>query len=252
MQFARNQSNCQLVSQHDCFILGPPDQASACLYDLFASPVGTMRNPYLATQNPQQTASDPSYTTRPGDTYTCPPDNAQDSLKLSETPNPTPGGRRVYTNILEKRNARERDRVRLVNTAFRRLQRHLPEYKARKKRVSKLKILRSALTYIATLSDTLGEPIGQGDFPYHPENDPDYPINDHMYTTSPPAPLHPYPFIHHTMAYNGSWETMTSHDDVTDRYHQRFAQSAGMNGDGDLNLAPCFYTTLQLPTNGLR
>ncbi|VDP30080.1 unnamed protein product [Soboliphyme baturini] len=57
--------------------------------------------------------------------------------------------------VVEHRNARERRRVHTVNEAFTHLKRHLPSLKQKKRRVSKLKILRSAIEYIHDLQATL-------------------------------------------------------------------------------------------------
>ncbi|VDK67891.1 unnamed protein product [Litomosoides sigmodontis] len=57
--------------------------------------------------------------------------------------------------MVAKRNARERTRVHAVNQAFGALKFHLPTIRSNAKRVSKLKILRAAINYIATLTDLL-------------------------------------------------------------------------------------------------
>lgn len=59
------------------------------------------------------------------------------------------------THKIEKRNARERCRVRAVNDAFGRLRRLIPVIKARRKRVSKVKTLRKAVQYIIELQQLL-------------------------------------------------------------------------------------------------
>ncbi|OZC11556.1 Helix-loop-helix DNA-binding domain protein [Onchocerca flexuosa] len=64
--------------------------------------------------------------------------------------------------MVAKRNARERTRVHAVNQAFVALKFHLPAIRSNAKRVSKLKILRAAITYIAALTDLLR---GNADFP---------------------------------------------------------------------------------------
>uniref|UniRef100_A0A914ZHX9 BHLH domain-containing protein n=1 Tax=Panagrolaimus superbus TaxID=310955 RepID=A0A914ZHX9_9BILA len=59
--------------------------------------------------------------------------------------------RKFFSKIshsVEKRNARERTRVHTVNQAFSILKVHLPNLRANAKRVSKLKILRTAIDYI--------------------------------------------------------------------------------------------------------
>ncbi|KAL4002900.1 Helix-loop-helix DNA-binding domain family protein [Acanthocheilonema viteae] len=64
--------------------------------------------------------------------------------------------------MVAKRNARERTRVHAVNQAFVALKFHLPAIRSNTKRVSKLKILRAAINYIAALTDLLH---GNTDFP---------------------------------------------------------------------------------------
>ncbi|KAK6029769.1 Helix-loop-helix DNA-binding domain protein, partial [Ostertagia ostertagi] len=53
--------------------------------------------------------------------------------------------------VVAKRNARERTRVHTVNQAFVTLKFHLPSLRAHTKRVSKLKILNAAISYIDSL-----------------------------------------------------------------------------------------------------
>lgn len=53
--------------------------------------------------------------------------------------------------VVAKRNARERTRVHTVNQAFLVLKQHLPSLRQFTKRVSKLRILNAAITYIETL-----------------------------------------------------------------------------------------------------
>ncbi|CAA81589.1 Helix-loop-helix protein 4 [Caenorhabditis elegans] len=53
--------------------------------------------------------------------------------------------------VVAKRNARERTRVHTVNQAFLVLKQHLPSLRQFTKRVSKLRILNAAITYIDTL-----------------------------------------------------------------------------------------------------
>ncbi|VDK65871.1 unnamed protein product [Gongylonema pulchrum] len=57
--------------------------------------------------------------------------------------------------VVAKRNARERTRVHAVNQAFVTLKYHLPAVRSNTKRVSKLKILRAAISYITALTDML-------------------------------------------------------------------------------------------------
>ncbi|VDD87645.1 unnamed protein product [Enterobius vermicularis] len=56
---------------------------------------------------------------------------------------------------VSKRNERERIRVSTVNQAFLALQRHLPSIRSHNKRVSKLRILKTAISYIQSLQDLL-------------------------------------------------------------------------------------------------
>nr|KAG5709610.1 hypothetical protein BaRGS_001660 [Batillaria attramentaria] len=57
-------------------------------------------------------------------------------------------------HLVAKRNARERRRVQAVNSAFIRLRKHVP-YEPRHKRLSKVKTLRVAITYISHLQDLI-------------------------------------------------------------------------------------------------
>ena len=57
--------------------------------------------------------------------------------------------------LVEKRNARERTRVRAVNEAFYTLKAHLPSLQHSTKRVSKLKILQTALIHVDSLVEAL-------------------------------------------------------------------------------------------------
>lgn len=57
--------------------------------------------------------------------------------------------------LLEKRNARERNRVRELNIAFTRLRLLTPSLARRKKRISKLKILQKVMNYIFELENLL-------------------------------------------------------------------------------------------------
>ncbi|XP_025098598.1 uncharacterized protein LOC112566580 isoform X3 [Pomacea canaliculata] len=59
-------------------------------------------------------------------------------------------------HLVAKRNARERRRVQAVNSAFVRLRKHVP-YEPRHKRLSKVKTLRVAISYIAHLQDLIRE-----------------------------------------------------------------------------------------------
>ncbi|XP_043535191.1 achaete-scute homolog 2-like [Chiloscyllium plagiosum] len=66
-------------------------------------------------------------------------------------------GPRRAADAGDRRNARERDRVRLVNLGFANLQRHVPQSRAGK-RMSKVDTLRSASNYIRALELLLREP----------------------------------------------------------------------------------------------
>lgn len=59
------------------------------------------------------------------------------------------------THKIEKRNARERCRVRAVNDAFGRLRRLIPAIAMRRKRISKVKTLKKAVQYIIELQTLL-------------------------------------------------------------------------------------------------
>lgn len=59
------------------------------------------------------------------------------------------------THKIEKRNARERYRVKAVNNAFCRLRCLIPAIAARRKRVSKVKTLKKAVQYIMELQTIL-------------------------------------------------------------------------------------------------
>lgn len=56
---------------------------------------------------------------------------------------------------IEKRNFRERNRVKTINSAFQILQLSIPSISHRNKRTSKLKILRKAIQYIRELENLL-------------------------------------------------------------------------------------------------
>ncbi|XP_038079355.1 achaete-scute homolog 1-like [Patiria miniata] len=59
-------------------------------------------------------------------------------------------------HLVQRRNARERRRVQLVNDGFVRLRRKIPT-EPRNKKLSKVKTLRSAINYIMHLQETLNE-----------------------------------------------------------------------------------------------
>lgn len=62
---------------------------------------------------------------------------------------------RIDEYLLEKRNARERNRVRDLNIAFTKLRLLTPSLARRKKRISKLKILQKVMNYIFELENAL-------------------------------------------------------------------------------------------------
>lgn len=75
-----------------------------------------------------------------------------DNCKPNRTSSAIPSiGKPESTISVEKRNARERFRVRAVNEAFVRLRRAIPSIAVRTKRVSKVKTLQKALQYIMEL-----------------------------------------------------------------------------------------------------
>lgn len=69
------------------------------------------------------------------------------------------GKRYKDEQILAKRNARERGRVRAVNNAFSRLRLVVPAIAHRNKRVSKVKTLQKAIQYIMDLENLLYLPL---------------------------------------------------------------------------------------------
>jgi len=71
---------------------------------------------------------------------------------------------RNFHHVIDKRNARERKRVENVNDAFKRLRSHIP-YENRKKRLSKVKTLQTAMRYINYLTDLLhtADHVNEGD-----------------------------------------------------------------------------------------
>lgn len=65
--------------------------------------------------------------------------------------------RREKHHVVEKRNARERQRVQTVNSAFVRLRKAIPTENPRGKRISKVKTLQKAIAYIRGLEKLLEE-----------------------------------------------------------------------------------------------
>lgn len=60
-----------------------------------------------------------------------------------------------YQLAIEKRNFRERNRVRAINIAFQELRQTIPSISKRNKRTSKVKILMKAIQYIQELEALL-------------------------------------------------------------------------------------------------
>ncbi|XP_053692565.1 zinc finger protein ZFP2-like [Sabethes cyaneus] len=84
--------------------------------------------------------------------YTPPsPSSSSSSPSATKASNKTARNRRHHTNIIERRNQRERVRVRLVNEAFTRLRQMVPATRSSSKRVSKVKTLKRAVDYIGEL-----------------------------------------------------------------------------------------------------
>ncbi|KFD57984.1 hypothetical protein M514_01217 [Trichuris suis] len=81
------------------------------------------------------------------------------SVRLSKKSKPETAADKMHklTTAVACRNARERRRVHKVNEAFNALKSCLPSLKQRTRRVSKLKILRSAIDYIRCLQSCLPE-----------------------------------------------------------------------------------------------
>ncbi|CAF1071935.1 unnamed protein product [Didymodactylos carnosus] len=69
---------------------------------------------------------------------------------------PNRGGRKQIKTGTSKRNARERNRVRHINTCFDILRQHIPHERANKK-LSKVDTLKSAMNYIEDLQRLLGK-----------------------------------------------------------------------------------------------
>lgn len=65
--------------------------------------------------------------------------------------------KREKHHVVEKRNARERQRVQTVNSAFIRLRKAIPSENPRGKRISKVKTLKKAIAYIRGLEKLLEE-----------------------------------------------------------------------------------------------
>ncbi|XP_078507117.1 achaete-scute homolog 1-like [Lissotriton helveticus] len=63
----------------------------------------------------------------------------------------------------ERRNERERNRVKLVNLGFAHLRRHVPQAQGASRKMSKVETLRSAVDYIRELQGLLGERLSTSD-----------------------------------------------------------------------------------------
>ncbi|XP_053308521.1 achaete-scute homolog 2-like [Spea bombifrons] len=68
----------------------------------------------------------------------------------------------VLSSTSERRNERERNRVKLVNMGFAKLRQHVPQAQGPNKKMSKVETLRSAVEYIRALQALLMERQGGG------------------------------------------------------------------------------------------
>lgn len=66
--------------------------------------------------------------------------------------------KKFQTPSVSRRNARERNRVKQVNSGFATLKHHVPNLKSK---TSKVDTLRAAVDYIKTLREMIGEPLGK-------------------------------------------------------------------------------------------
>uniref|UniRef100_A0A8C5QGY7 BHLH domain-containing protein n=1 Tax=Leptobrachium leishanense TaxID=445787 RepID=A0A8C5QGY7_9ANUR len=71
--------------------------------------------------------------------------------------------RGIMSTTSERRNERERNRVKLVNMGFAKLRQHVPQAQGPNKKMSKVETLRSAVEYIRALQDLLMERQSAGD-----------------------------------------------------------------------------------------
>ncbi|KAM8927301.1 achaete-scute homolog 1-like [Pelodytes ibericus] len=71
--------------------------------------------------------------------------------------------REVISSTSERRNERERNRVKLVNMGFAKLRQHVPQAQGPNKKMSKVETLRSAVEYIRALQGLLMERQSEGD-----------------------------------------------------------------------------------------
>ncbi|KRZ78551.1 Helix-loop-helix protein 4 [Trichinella papuae] len=83
----------------------------------------------------------------------------QTNVSTEELENKKSSISRKAFSTIAYRNARERKRVHKVNIGFDQLKNHLPNLRLRTRRVSKLKILRSAIEYINSLQGILFQEV---------------------------------------------------------------------------------------------
>ncbi|KAK4325892.1 hypothetical protein Pmani_003549 [Petrolisthes manimaculis] len=102
-------------------------------------------------------------------------------------------------HLVARRNARERRRVQSVNVAFTRLRRVVPLATGRSKRVSKVRVLENAITYISHLQELLRDcpspsPPPHHDTPTRPPHPQDTPhlYHDTQYSHPQLDTLHPH------------------------------------------------------------
>ncbi|KAF1765707.1 hypothetical protein GCK72_005660 [Caenorhabditis remanei] len=91
----------------------------------------------------------------------------------------------------QKRNARERKRVDMVNQGFQDLQKRIQKSPGTKAKMSKVETLKEAARYIQQLQETLGMMPMAVDFPT-PEQSPIYPQPMMMAHTPSPTYISPY------------------------------------------------------------
>ena len=68
--------------------------------------------------------------------------------------------KKFQTPSVSRRNARERNRVKQVNSGFATLKNHVPNLK---NKTSKVDTLRAAVEYIKTLKELIGDPLGKSE-----------------------------------------------------------------------------------------
>ncbi|MEE6482605.1 hypothetical protein FKM82_013292 [Ascaphus truei] len=81
------------------------------------------------------------------------------------------GNRGALSTTSERRNERERNRVKLVNLGFAKLRQHVPQAQGPNKKMSKVETLRSAVEYIRALQSLLMERQSVGDGQGGPSSD---------------------------------------------------------------------------------